>query len=73
MAIEDGVALGIALANADPAQVPSRLKIYEKIRRNRASAMQILSLVSQEEVAQVADQVVPYFEGEPVPSKSMPT
>ncbi len=46
MAIEDGGALGFLfadIANAD--QVETRLSLYEKVRKNRASRVQILSSV----------------------------
>ncbi|KXH68699.1 hypothetical protein CSAL01_12147 [Colletotrichum salicis] len=47
--IEDGVALGIAFAGAEAKDVEARLQVYESIRRNRASVMQIFSNAGQEE------------------------
>ncbi|KAK3401722.1 hypothetical protein B0T20DRAFT_504230 [Sordaria brevicollis] len=54
-AIEDGLALGLCLSgNLSPssslsAEIEHRLKLYEKIRRNRASAIQVLSNVGIDE------------------------
>ena len=42
-AIEDGFALAICLENADAAQIPSRLKAYERVRLERASSVQAAS------------------------------
>lgn len=45
-AIEDGGALGMVLANIDDqTSLASRLSIFEKLRGNRASRVQILSNV----------------------------
>lgn len=45
-AIEDAGALGILFSGIqDSSQVPHRLELYEKIRRKRASMIQVLSSV----------------------------
>ncbi|KAH8891202.1 salicylate hydroxylase [Thozetella sp. PMI_491] len=41
--IEDGTALGIVFSGATPEEVPERLKLYETVRRNRASLVQLMS------------------------------
>jgi salicylate hydroxylase len=69
-AIEDGFALGIALASASPAQVSSRLLIYEEIRRHRASVMQILSNAGQDEGEKIYDAASKLMPADKVPSKS---
>ncbi|KAH8894654.1 salicylate hydroxylase [Thozetella sp. PMI_491] len=47
--IEDGVVLGIVLSGATKETAAERLKLYEKIRRNRASLIQIFSNAGQDE------------------------
>jgi salicylate hydroxylase len=42
-AIEDGFALAVLLENADPQQVPARLKAYERLRLGRTSRVQAVS------------------------------
>ncbi|EKD20524.1 salicylate hydroxylase [Drepanopeziza brunnea f. sp. 'multigermtubi' MB_m1] len=46
-AIEDAVALGIALSGCTPANLDRRLKVFESVRMNRASVMQIFSIRSR--------------------------
>ncbi|GJC83659.1 3-hydroxybenzoate 6-hydroxylase 1 [Colletotrichum liriopes] len=65
--IEDGVALGIALAGAETKDVESRLRIYEAIRRNRASVMQIFSNAGQEEPELIREEAAKYIPAENVP------
>ncbi|KAH8898945.1 salicylate hydroxylase [Thozetella sp. PMI_491] len=60
-AIEDGVALGIALAGASPDDVPSRLAIYEAIRKNRASVIQVYSNVGQDEAHRIQHEAAKYL------------
>jgi hypothetical protein len=67
--IEDGVALGLALKGATPEQVEERLDLYEKIRRNRASAVQILSNVGYEESHIVYEELKKYLVESDIPSK----
>lgn len=62
-AIEDGGALGYLLRDVDNhADIPDRLALFEKVRRNRASRVQILSKARvgqeksvQEELQKYAD------------------
>ena len=45
-AIEDGGALGYLLKSVEsPAAIPTRLKLFDQVRRNRASRVQTLSKV----------------------------
>ncbi|CAL3964868.1 hypothetical protein PZA11_002229 [Diplocarpon coronariae] len=48
-AIEDSVALGIALVGCTPANLEDRLKVFEGLRMKRASVMQIFSNAGQDE------------------------
>lgn len=62
-AIEDGAALGILLDQVrDTAAIENRLQLFEKVRRNRGSALQILSNVcppAPQSVREVAAEYVP--------------
>jgi hypothetical protein len=68
--MEDGLALGLVLHGATPAQIPQRLAIYERVRRNRAASIQILSHFGYDEA--VPDELVDFMEGQPVPSMYLP-
>lgn len=75
-AIEDGIALGIALSGVSvsvisscPSEIPQRLAIFEKARRDRASAIQILSNVGQEQIELIHKEVEKYVGF--VPSKCL--
>ncbi|KAK0741311.1 salicylate hydroxylase [Schizothecium vesticola] len=65
--IEDGISLGVALsgAGATAAQVPQRLAVFEKARRHRASAIQVMSNAGQEQWDLVHDEVARYVESVP--------
>ncbi|KAL0940404.1 salicylate hydroxylase [Colletotrichum truncatum] len=65
--IEDGVALGIALASAEAKDVEKRLRVYENIRRNRASVMQIFSNAGQEEPQLIREEASKYIPADKVP------
>ena len=72
MAIEDGAAMGVLLSNiASKHELPERLRLFEELRLNRVSAMQIFSSVGQDQAAKIADVVRPYVDG-PLPSKCVP-
>ncbi|KAM7212858.1 salicylate hydroxylase [Rhypophila decipiens] len=59
--IEDGIAMGIALSGvSSPSDIPQRLDIFEKARRDRASAIQILSNAGQEQVDIIHKEVEKY-------------
>ena len=65
--IEDGLALGLVLHGAaDPSQIEDRLILYEKIRRNRASAITVMSNFGFDEEA--PEELLEYLEGQPIPS-----
>lgn len=62
-AIEDGGALGYLLKNVhDPAKVAHRLKLFESIRRDRASRVQILSKVRVGKEKEVEQELQRYAE-----------
>ncbi|TLS20972.1 uncharacterized protein PpBr36_10888 [Pyricularia pennisetigena] len=66
-AVEDGVALGISMAGATPETVGERLVVFDGVRRNRASALQILSNVGQDEAHKVREEVGKFIPIETVP------
>lgn len=69
MAIEDGAALGVLLSDlGSKAEVTDRLALFERLRLDRVSAMQVFSSVGQDESAKIADIARPYVRG-PLPSK----
>ncbi|KAK4442748.1 salicylate hydroxylase [Podospora aff. communis PSN243] len=67
--IEDGISLGIALAGAtaDLESLSSRLNIFEKARRNRASAVQVLSNAAVIHDESTKQELAKYLEGAEVP------
>ncbi|TDZ30042.1 FAD-dependent monooxygenase OpS4 [Colletotrichum trifolii] len=68
MGIEDGATLGIVLSGiTDRSQIEERLEIYEKIRRSRASAIQILSNVGLDEAHLVKDDLLEFLEEDSIP------
>lgn len=69
--MEDGFVLGAVLHRATtPKDIEKRLAIYAKIRRNRASVIQILSNVGADEVHRVREELSKYMKPEDIPSKS---
>jgi salicylate hydroxylase len=66
--LEDGLAIGLVLHGADTSQIIERLAIYEKVRRNRAASIQILSNVAFDDKV-VPEELASFLEGRPVPSK----
>lgn len=66
-AIEDSLALGIALTGATPDDLPKRLEIYEKIRRTRASVMQQFSNAGQDEPDKIRSEAAKFIPIEEVP------
>lgn len=63
-AIEDGAALGILLDQVeDKGAIEDRLQLFEKVRRNRGSALQILSNVSPPAPQSVRDVAAEYVPG----------
>ena len=67
--MEDGVVLGLVMNGAtDATQVASRLALFEQIRRNRVSAIQVLSNFGFEE--KIDEDMVKYMDGKPIPSES---
>ncbi|KAI9688857.1 MAG: hypothetical protein M1822_001214 [Bathelium mastoideum] len=69
-AIEDGAALGALLSKLRSVEeVPARLRLFERVRKNRASAMQIFSNVGQDQAEKNQAKAQQYVDG-PVPSKT---
>lgn len=63
-AIEDGAALGILLDQVeDTAAIENRLQLFEKVRRNRGSALQILSNINPPVPQSVRDVAAQYAPG----------
>ncbi|KAH8761156.1 salicylate hydroxylase-like protein [Diaporthe sp. PMI_573] len=63
-AIEDGAALGILFDQVqDAAAIEKRLQLFEKVRRNRGSALQILSNVNPPAPQSVRDVAAEYVPG----------
>ncbi|KAI9691331.1 MAG: hypothetical protein M1820_009752 [Bogoriella megaspora] len=66
-AIEDGAALGALLSKLKSIdEIQTRLKAFDEIRRNRASAMQIFSNAGQDQAERIEKEAEKYVEG-PVP------
>lgn len=63
------MALGIALAGTEVKDVETRLQVYESIRRNRASVMQIFSNAGQEEPELIREEAAKFIPADKVPSK----
>jgi len=67
-AIEDAVALGIALTNYTPGALEERLQIYEDLRRVRASVMAVFSNAGQDEPQKIHAEAAKFIPAEEVPS-----
>lgn len=67
------MALGLVFCGARKEDVPVRLGLYEKIRRNRASLIQIFSNAGQDEAELIRQEASKYMPPEEVPSLSFPT
>lgn len=69
--LEDGLVLGIVLHGAKtPEEVEKRLQLYVDVRRNRASSIQILSNVGQDQSHMVRQELLQFMKEEEIPSKS---
>ncbi|KAH8193587.1 hypothetical protein TruAng_012246 [Truncatella angustata] len=66
--IEDGVALGVIFEGANPDDVEERLDLYEKVRRGRASVIQILSNVGQDQSHLVREDLKDYLDESQIPT-----
>lgn len=69
-AIEDAVALGIALTGLQSGaseELEQRLKIFEKVRMNRASVMQVFSNAGQDEPQKIHAEASKFIPAETVP------
>ncbi|KAG9246621.1 FAD binding domain-containing protein [Calycina marina] len=66
--MEDGLALGLVMNGVtNISQIEERIEIYEKIRRNRASSIQILSKVGSDE--ECPPEIVEFLDGKALPSE----
>lgn len=64
MSVEDAGALGVLLANlTSKDQIPERLETFQKMRYNRASAVQIFSNYGQDEAEKMAAEASKYCSG----------
>ncbi|KAJ6783310.1 hypothetical protein PWT90_02545 [Aphanocladium album] len=67
--IEDGLVLGMTMYGAKSRNdITDRFNIYQEVRRNRASVIQILSNIGQDQAEQLKHQVLPYLEEEKIPT-----
>lgn len=63
-AIEDGAALGILFDQVhDKGAIADRLRLFEQVRRNRGSALQILSSINPPAPQSVRDAAAEYLPG----------
>ncbi|OQV00738.1 FAD binding domain-containing protein [Cladophialophora immunda] len=68
MAVEDGAALGVLFSDLmSQDAVQDRLDMFQRLRLDRVSAIQILSSVGQDEIHKVIDSARPYVE-DPIPT-----
>ncbi|OLN96868.1 3-hydroxybenzoate 6-hydroxylase 3 [Colletotrichum chlorophyti] len=68
MGIEDGVALGVVMSGvSNPSEVEKRLEQYERIRRDRTRAVQILSNVDQDQYHLVEEELLQFLPTENIP------
>lgn len=69
-ALEDGLVLGIVLHGATSSdEIERRLGVYDAIRRNRASVIQILSNVGQDQIHLVHGELGKYMAAKDFPSE----
>lgn len=71
-AIEDAVALGIVLSGQSEGEIEEKLCLFEKIRKNRASVMQIFSNAGQDEPEKIRVDAAKFIPADSVPSKLTP-
>ena len=70
MAVEDAAALGVLFSDLlSKEEISARLDLFQQLRLERVSVMQIFSSVGQDEHMKIADKVRPYFKGT-LPSES---
>ncbi|KAK1525773.1 FAD binding domain-containing protein [Colletotrichum costaricense] len=68
MGLEDGLALGVVFAGvSDNSDLEKRLDLFEKIRRNRASAIQILSNVGTDQSSLVEKDLLEFLAADEIP------
>jgi hypothetical protein len=62
-AVEDAAALGRMLKDVKPEDVAEQLKVVERIRKNRASAITIFSNHAQDEASKIQKEAALYVTG----------
>ncbi|OHE99699.1 FAD dependent oxidoreductase [Colletotrichum orchidophilum] len=68
-AIEDGVALGVCLANITAHDdIAERLEVFEQIRRNRASVVTVFSNAGQDEAEKIREAASQFIPVERIPT-----
>jgi salicylate hydroxylase len=68
--LEDGVVMGIVMSGAQTAEdIEARLALFEKIRRSRASSIQIMSNVGQDQNHLVKKELLEFIPEEKIPCK----
>ena len=73
MAMEDGGILGVLLDDCDPSQIAHRLKLFQRLRHDRVSAIQIIARVKAtiNSLVEVEELYRDYFPDGVYPSKSI--
>ncbi|PMD19318.1 hypothetical protein NA56DRAFT_690630 [Hyaloscypha hepaticicola] len=66
-AIEDSVALEIALTNLSPTEPEERLQLFENVRRTRASVMQIFNNAGQDQAQKIQKDAAQFIPAETMP------
>ncbi|ERT00359.1 salicylate hydroxylase [Sporothrix schenckii 1099-18] len=67
--IEDGVVLGLVLVGATKETAAERLRLYEKIRRNRASIIQIFSNAGQDQPELIRKDASAFMPEDKIPKR----
>ena len=70
MALEDGACLEVLFnKEGQKNSLPNILKLFQNIRKDRCTAIQIMSTVGQDQVATLEHKLQPFIDG-PTPSMS---
>lgn len=64
MAIEDGAALGLLLKGSDEDDIADSLIKFEKLRKNRAARVQILSSIRAGRETEVQEKLAKYLDSD---------
>lgn len=67
--MEDGLALGIIMSGAtSKEEAKERLEIYQQVRHSRASVIQVLSNVGQDQLKEIRHEAARYMPEDRIPS-----